>query len=114
MNVINPEIVSESVDSNRAEFELRVPRKLIYLQGHFPAEPVLPGVVQVHWAIQFASERLGINPAFTGMEALKFHRVIEPDTLLKLTIEIAEETGKLYFTYASAAGVHSQGRVLFE
>jgi 3-hydroxymyristoyl/3-hydroxydecanoyl-(acyl carrier protein) dehydratase len=114
MNVVNPEIISESVDSNRAEFEFRVPQELVYLQGHFPGEPVLPGVVQVHWAIQLASERFGIKTAFTGMEALKFHRIIEPETVLKLTIEVAEETGKLYFTYASDAGVHSQGRVLFE
>ena len=78
MSIVSPEIVSESVDSNRAEFDIRVPPELVFLQGHFPGEPVLPGVVQVHWAIELASERFDLRPDFEAIEGLKFHRVIEP------------------------------------
>lgn len=114
MDTVNPEIISESVDSNRAEFDIQVPSDLYYLQGHFPGEPVLPGVVQVHWAIQLASERFELKPSFAGIEALKFHRIIEPETSLRLVLELNEENGKLTFSYMSESGKHSQGRVLFE
>lgn len=114
MDVVNPEIISESVDSNRAEFGIRVPATLLYLQGHFPGEPVLPGVVQVHWAIQLAGEKLDLERPFKGIEGLKFHRVIEPEVALKLEIEVDEAAGKLRFAYSSDSGLYSQGRVLFE
>jgi len=114
MNVVNPKIVSESVDSNRAEFDIQVPADLYYLQGHFPGEPVLPGVIQLHWAIQLADEHLNLKPSFAGLEALKFHRIIKPETRLRLVLELNEESGKLTFSYTSESGKHSQGRVLFE
>ncbi len=114
MDVTEPEIVRELLDPPRAEFELIVPEQLYYLQGHFPDRPVLPGVIQIHWAIQLARRTLSTNGVFKGFEALKFHQIIEPLLRLKLTLERSEKTGKLIFSYVSDAGVHSQGRILFE
>ena len=113
MSVVDPQIVSESVDSNRAEFQICVPSELVYLQGHFPGEPVLPGVVQVHWAIELASKHFDLNPDFTAIEGLKFHRVIVPETQLKLAIEHDPASGKIRFAYTSGDDTYSQGRVLF-
>lgn len=114
MSVVEPQIVRESVAPARAEFEIAVPEELFYLQGHFPEQPILPGVIQIHWAVKLAAARLGIKPSFKGIEALKFHRVIKPRMPLKLTLEHADNTGKLHFSYVSDLGVHSQGRIVFE
>ena len=114
MNTVDPQIVSATVAPPRADYELIVPEELYFLQGHFPDRPVLPGVVQIHWAVELARSSLGLDAAFKGIEALKFHRIIKPNTPLKLTLERAEATGKLHFSYQSDLGVHSQGRILFE
>ena len=114
MSIVSPEIVSESVDSNRAEFDIRVPPELVFLQGHFPGEPVLPGVVQVHWAIELASERFDLKPDFTAIEGLKFHRVIEPGAALRLVVEYDDAPGRMRFCYTSGGDTCSQGRVLFK
>ena len=114
MGVVDPQIVRESIAPTRAEFEINVPEELFYLQGHFPQQPILPGVIQIHWAIQLAASRLGVKPLFGGIEALKFHRVIRPLTPLKLTLEQAEKTGKLHFSYLSDLGMHSTVRMVFE
>lgn len=113
MNVVDPKIVGESIAPPHIEYELMVPEELYYLQGHFPDQPILPGVVQLHWAVELAKSALEINAAFKGIEALKFHRVIEPQTPLRLTLERAEASGKLHFSFQSDLGVHSQGRILF-
>ena len=84
-----------------------------YLQGHFPGQPVLPGVVQLHWAISLARRGLSLPPNFIGIEALKFHRIIEPSTPLRLALEQSDDAGKLRFSYTSELGTHSQGRILF-
>jgi 3-hydroxymyristoyl/3-hydroxydecanoyl-(acyl carrier protein) dehydratase len=114
MKSVDPEIISESIAPPRADLEISVPAELFYLQGHFPQRPVLPGVVQVHWAIQLGRRHLHLKPAFAAIEALKFHRIIEPQIPLKLVLEYVETTGKLHFSYASEFGMHSQGRILFE
>ena len=114
MNVVDPQIVSTTVTPPRADYELIVPDELYFLQGHFPDRPVLPGVVQIHWAVELAKSSLGLDAAFKGIEALKFHRIIEPQTPLRLTLELATATGKLLFSYQSDVGVCSQGRILFE
>ena len=114
MNVVDPKIVSSNVTARQADYELVVPEELYFLQGHFPDRPVLPGVVQIHWAVELAKRSLGLVGAFKGIEALKFHRIIKPRTPLGLTLEIAESTGKLLFSFRSDVGVCSQGRILFE
>ncbi len=111
MTVLDPIILSQNIDLPLAEFELLVPEDLFYLQGHFPEEPVLPGVVQIDWAISLARSVFSLMPDFLGLESLKFHRIIKPLTQLKLVLEHAETSGKLQFSYTSDAGQHSQGRV---
>jgi len=114
MDVVDPTIIAAMVDPPRAELEITAPEELLYFQGHFPQQAVLPGVVQVHWAVQLAEQYLGPQSTFKGIEGLKFHRIIEPDTTLHLLLEWSDENGKLHFRYASDVGVHSQGRILFE
>ena len=58
MSVVDPEIISQSIAPARAEFEIAVPDDLFFLQGHFPQQPILPGVVQIHWAIMLAAAQL--------------------------------------------------------
>ncbi|MDX2413033.1 MAG: hypothetical protein QNK34_13830 [Woeseiaceae bacterium] len=114
MKIVDPEIVSQSVEPPCANYELVVPEQLYYLQGHFPDKPILPGVVQLQWAVELASAVFTRLSNFKGIEALKFHRIIEPHTRLTLALELTEATGKLHFSFSSDDGMHSQGRLLFE
>jgi 3-hydroxymyristoyl/3-hydroxydecanoyl-(acyl carrier protein) dehydratase len=114
MNVVDPEITAAHVGPLRADLDISVPGNLFFFQGHFPGHAILPGVVQVHWAIELARTHLGLKPLFRSIEGLKFHHVIKPETKLRLTLEKSEQTGKLHFSFASEIGVHSQGRILFE
>lgn len=114
MTVVDPTVLAVTVSAPCAELEITAPTGLLYFEGHFPEQPVLPGVVQVHWAVQLAQQYLGLESSFKGIQGLKFHRIIEPDTALTLSLEKSEDDNKLHFKYASVDGVHSQGRVLFE
>ena len=66
--------------AQRAVFEFIAPRDLLYFDGHFPGRPILPGVVQVDWVIAFGRECFDLPPFFRAIHALKFHRVIPPET----------------------------------
>ena len=92
---------------------LTIPADLEYFQGHFAGAPVVPGVVQVKWAIDAARRHLTAGGEFAGMEALKFQRVLVPGCVATLTLKWVAAEGKLYFSFASAEARFSSGRLLF-
>lgn len=108
-----PDIVAESIIDNRVEIECQVPASLEYFDGHFAQNPILPGVVQVHWAEAYGRRILNISGAFLRLEVIKFQQVILPEDRMTITLEYDEDKKKLKFRYESRKGVHSSGRICF-
>jgi hypothetical protein len=92
---------------------VRVPFDLAVFDGHFPTIPILPGVVQVAWAMDLARTHLQVGGSFRGITATKFRRLVQPGMSLALTLEYQPETGELRFEYLLAEALVSIGRVLF-
>ena len=72
--------------------------------GHFPDQPILPGVMQLHWGIQLANliwPQYAADTAFVGTARVKFKAPVLPDTLMRL--QLTRETQiKLTLSSASA------------
>ena len=100
-------------DGARVLLSLHVPATLFYFDGHFRQAPVLPGVVQVDWAILFGRRHFALAPMFQGIHALKFQQVIAPEVPLFLELKLDAGNGSLHFRYFSDAGPHAGGRILF-
>jgi hypothetical protein len=92
---------------------VRVPYDLAIFDGHFPSIPILPGVVQVDWAVQVARAHLGLGGRFKGITATKFRRLVRPGMELALTLEHRPDSGELRFEYVLGDALASIGRVLF-
>ncbi len=100
-------------EAQRVELEIRAPSDLLYFDGHFAEVAILPGVVQLDWAISHGREYFDLPPHFRGVNALKFQRVIGADQAITLELIHDVQKGSLNFRYFSAAGQHASGRVLF-
>ncbi|WP_407294777.1 AMP-binding protein [Stutzerimonas zhaodongensis] len=110
---LQPERISSSVQDDLWQLELAVPPDLAHFTGHFPQTPVLPGVVQIDWAIGLARELIaGLPPSFQGMEVLKFQQLARPGDRLRLTLRFDHERSKLYFAYHNGDASCSSGRIL--
>ncbi len=109
-----PEVLAQAREDNQLQLRLAVPLDLPCFTGHFPQTPVLPGVVQLDWAIALAAPLLAANLRFAGMEVLKFQQLVRPGDALQLDLRFEPDRGKLYFSYTRAGQPCASGRILLE
>jgi 3-hydroxymyristoyl/3-hydroxydecanoyl-(acyl carrier protein) dehydratase len=100
-----------SRSASEAAFTLTLAPACAAFQGHFPGDPVLPGIVQVDWAIGLGLEVFGDLGAFRGLDQVKFLAPIRP--LEPVTLSLALEPGKLRFLYTSGEARKASGTVRF-
>jgi len=118
MNPLQPRVLAVSPGDDRSPprrvvLELDVPPALAHFAGHFPGFPILPGVVQLDWAVRFAREHLAVRGEFAGMESVKFLSIVRPAARLRLELRHEPERGRLAFAYSAGARKCSSGRILF-
>jgi len=92
--------------------QLHVPEDLLYFQGHFPTTPILPGIVQVDWALQLGRQYFVLPPDFLGLQALKFHCVILPGATVMMELEHDRQKDTLAFRLYFSGAQHASGRIL--
>jgi 3-hydroxyacyl-[acyl-carrier-protein] dehydratase len=73
-----------------------------FFQGHFPGQPIMPGVLMVEALAQVGAVALltmpgneGKTPLFTGIEKLRFKRQVVPGDTLRLEMEVLQMRGPI-------------------
>jgi len=115
MHLQPPPVLGECRQGSQVELELQVPADASLIDGpfsgHFPELPVLPGVIQLHWAVELAHRYLQTRPAFRELIGVKFQKVIHPGQRLNLVLEFDAERGELRFRYHAAGATYSSGKL---
>lgn len=108
-----PRIEKTEDIENGVRLSLLVPAELRYFPGHFPQHPVLPGVVQLRWAAEYSRQYDLANSQLSGVEKLKFQRIISSDYHVTLALT-ALKPQVVHFQFTSEHGQHSSGKLIFE
>jgi hypothetical protein len=95
-------------------FRLALEPGLPAWDGHFPGDPVLPGVLQVDWAVRFGIQAFGSLGRFAGLDQLKFLAPIRPGCQVELHLDWDAGKGTLAFRYLGAGGRLASGLVRFQ
>ena len=73
-----------------------------YFKGHFPENPIMPGVLITESlaqagavAILSLDENKGRNALFGGINNMKFKRIVKPGDKLKLEVKIIKRKGPI-------------------
>jgi len=84
-----------------------------FLKGHFPNNPVVPGVILCEIMGQSSSilmkdELIGRTPFFTGMTDVRFKRPVVPNDTLEITACIYNRRALIFFVEAA---IHVKGEL---
>jgi len=109
-----PEVLQQVETDGEWSLQLAIPPDLAYFSGHFPQTPVLPGVVQVDWALSLGQQLMKLPTRFAGMEVLKFQQLVRPGDEIQLHLRFDPVRSKLYFTFRNDAATCSSGRIVLE
>ena len=80
-----------------------------FLQGHYPGQPIVPGVILCEATVQsgavlLSSLTTGVSgvPVLTRMNEVKFRRVVRPGETIEMTVKLNERLGDAYFLTGTA------------
>lgn len=115
--------VDELVPGERVRARYRVTGDEAFLAGHFPGNPIFPGVIQLEALAQAGAVALlseesyaGSLPLFGGVEGVRFRRQVTPgdEMVLEVTMDALSTRGGWGTARATVDGkTCCQGRLFF-
>ncbi len=94
--------VEEYVPGESATAYKHVSEDEYYFKGHFPGNPIMPGVLIVESlaqtgaiAILSMEENKGKNALFGGIDKIRFKKQVVPGDILKLEVKIIKRKGPI-------------------
>ncbi|WP_051362211.1 ApeI family dehydratase [Solimonas soli] len=111
MNLDPQALAVRQPSADLVEIDLAVPAALPCFADHFPQQPMLPGVLQLGWAVRLAQRHFGIAGAMRQATQLKFQHPITPD--VALTLRLSRGGDEVAFAYATPTHACSSGKLAF-
>ncbi len=108
-----PGFIAMNLDDDICILTVKIHHDIRWLEGHFPGQPVLAGVVQTHWAGSLCQYIFSIDDPFVGIDNLKFQSVIMPEKELDIRLEYNREKNTVKFRFYDELAVYSEGKIAF-
>ncbi|GLG84976.1 AMP-binding protein [Acinetobacter calcoaceticus] len=109
--MLQPVVLSQSQSSDDYILSLEFPTELACFKGHFPTQPIYPGVGQIGFLQHFAKSIWSDLNWCQGYEQLKFQNLIRPYAIVQLKLSRKEH--KVGFELRDSEQILASGRLLF-
>lgn len=110
-SMLQPVVLSQSQSSDDYILSLEFPPELACFKGHFPTQPIYPGVGQIGFLQHFAKSIWSDLNWCQGYEQLKFQNLIRPYAIVQLKLSRKEH--KVSFELRDSEQILASGRLLF-
>ena len=92
-------------EDGRCYAKYRVREDEIFCQGHFPGNPIVPGVILCEimaqsCALLMKEDLKGMTPLYTGIDNLRFKNIVKPGDLCEITARLKSRRGPMFFCEA--------------
>jgi len=88
-----------------SEFQIDLPADCAWFAGHFPGEPILPGIALVHLvyeAISAQARQKGKSAVISSLKRIRFTGPVRPGNTLKLSLQGEGEGPEKVYTFKMA------------
>lgn len=98
---------ADIAEEGRAQGRYRIRGDEFFLKGHFPGNPVVPGVMLCEMMAQTCAVLLQVDakrftPYFTGMKNVLFKRMVRPGDTVTFTCQVLRKLS--HFWYCKGQG----------
>ena len=98
---------AELLEDGKARGSYTVKGTEFFLNGHFPGNPVVPGVILCEIIGQtccalFSGDIEGKMPYYAGMNEVKFRRMVRPGDRLDITVETVKSRRNIHVVKGEA------------
>ena len=90
--------------AGRMTGEASFPAESPWFQGHFPGDPLLPGIAQLHLVLETIRAALGQKVSLAGLKRVRFKRVIRPEETMAVVADPVEDKPGMYRFQLTVAG----------
>lgn len=93
---------AEIIDENTSKGKYTITGDEFFLKGHFPGNPVVPGVILCEMmgqssCVLLSDKTKNCTPYFTKMNNVKFKNVVKPGDTLESVCTLTKNRGAFYF-----------------
>jgi 3-hydroxyacyl-[acyl-carrier-protein] dehydratase len=86
----------ETSETGEMHTDVRISPESHWFSGHFPGEPVLPGIAQLGIAYDAVCQALGCQVGITGFSRVKFKKMVRPQDCLEVFVTPKEDRPGVY------------------
>ena len=104
-------LLHENAETREYAFEGTVPLDLAYFGGHFADFPLVPGVIEVQWAMDLAAQFDWGSKPVQHIENLKYQHFVRPHDTVQLTLRHDAAKNKIHFAIRQGDTPCASGRV---
>ena len=83
-------------EENEISADIHVPPDSPWFDGHFPGEPILPGVAQIGMVFDAIRKARNRDLKISSVRRVRFKRIIRPDDQLKIIAAPLKENASAY------------------
>ncbi len=103
-----PMLLVDEIDIDQegtAHSKYRIREDEFFCRGHFPGNPIVPGVIQCEimaqsCALLVKDEIVGKTTLYSGIDNLRFKHPVFPGDLCEVTARLKDKRGNLFFCEA--------------
>jgi 3-hydroxyacyl-[acyl-carrier-protein] dehydratase len=100
------------MDTTKLSASVAVDKDDPWFSGHFPENPILPGIAQVKLVVDLIS-RCAPKLQVTGLSRVKFKKIISPGELLDIRVNCVKTDEQYTFQITSGGDDVCSGKVFF-
>jgi len=84
-----------------------------WFRGHFPEDPILPGVAQLQMVLDLLAAHGEARAVLTGLGRIKFRRIVRPGEVLDIAVSPPDDEHRRRFSITCGNDTVCSGTMLF-